>query len=105
MHVCTRESRVLGHAGSKQPLNGILPYHVLPGGQDVPALLQTGTDFTLLGLSLVAQYNLSTTPPDDPPSLCVNVPNGPQPVQPVFFFRIPTVPMYRYGRFLATGGQ
>jgi hypothetical protein len=77
--------------GLSRHVNGILLYHVLLGGHDVPALLRSGTDNTLLGLSLAAEYNLSFMPPDDP-SFTVRLPNGPQPVEPNFLEPLPPIP-------------
>jgi hypothetical protein len=42
-------------------LNGILLYHVLLGGHDTAALVQAGSDNSLLGLALAQQYPLNFT--------------------------------------------
>jgi hypothetical protein len=42
-------------------LNGILLYHVLLGGHDAVALVQAGSDNSLLGLALAQQYPLNFT--------------------------------------------
>lgn len=52
--------------GLMSHMNGILLYHVLLGGHDVASLLRSGSENTMLGLSLATSYNLNFTAPTDP---------------------------------------